>query len=367
MLRQVILWSFCFSFLSSCGQVKFSGSTNSSEKPPTGPPVTPPVGPTGATRDVDSNLTVTPQNNKLDLLLVIDDSNSMLSDNQKLAQKLSNFVTSLQSSSIDWQMCVTVTRALTVEGKLTWGASVLWSEYTPGPSGQKWILRPTANLATVFSKTIDNINAGWIGTDDERGLKAAWWHVYNGDPKLSNTTGCYRADAAFATILISDEDERSVGGNKALEFYPGEYKVLENDDQPEALVNQVKSVFGDKKRFSFNSIIVKPGDNACMADQDSGGSAKSHFGTLYKQMSDLTGGGIGSICDADYSTNLNLFKGIIEDSIASFPLECVPTAGVTVAITPPFTMTYTLQGPSIIFEPKIPAGRQLNLKYKCPK
>lgn len=285
----------------------------------------------------------------------------MLVDNQKLAQKMSTFVNGLQASSIDWQMCATVTRALTINEALAWGGSVFWSDYAPAAGVNGWVLKPNSNLPSIFTKTIDTIKAGWAGTDDERGIKATWGHLFNAEANK-----CYRPDSAVAVILISDEDERSVGGIKALEYYPDEAKPLEDDDKPEALVAQVKKILGETRRFTFNSIIVKPDDSACLAEQDLSG-AKSHYGQNYFNLSNLTGGGVGSICAADFSTNLNLFKDIIQETMGSFPLECSPVGPVAVTIEPAFTTTQSLQGPKINFEPKIPAGRQLTLKYKCPK
>lgn len=362
LVLRLLLLAYSFSVLFfSCGQVKFAGNDTSSETPATPKP----PGPV-QTFDVSTTLVVIPPNNKLDILLVIDDSNSMLADNLKLAQKLSPFVESLQNSAIDWQMCGTLTRALTTNNVLTWGTSFLWSNYVPASGIKNWVLRPTTNLATVFTNTINTIGAGWNGTDDERAIRAAWSHLYNGDPKASNNSTCYRSDAALSVIAISDEDERSVGGIKALEFYKDEYKPLENEDLPETLLKQVTDTFSDKKRFTFNSIIVKPADTACMAEQDKQGT-KSHIGTTYAKLSKLTGGGIGSICDSDFSANLNLFKDIIETSIASFPLQCSPVGDVTASVAPSFTFTYKVQGQSVVFTPALPAGRKLTLTYKCTK
>ncbi len=348
--------------ITSCTKVKFADSVA------TPGPVSPspsPVGPQG-TRDVTYSTVVQAPNSKLDITLIIDDSNSMLPENQKLAAKMTDFVNTLQTSSIDWQMCVTVTRALTVGGNPAWGASILWSNYTPAAGISGWVLKPTANLSTIFTNTINNIGAGWAGTDDERGIKAAWWHMYNGDVRFSGNSGCYRADAALAVIMISDEDERSVGGIEASQFYPGEYKALENDDLPATLATQVRDVFGTTKRFTFNSIIVKPGDATCLTAQD-GGGAKSHFGTQYNEMSTATGGGIGSICDENYSTNLNLFADSIQDSLASIPLECTPVnSTIEVSVTPAVTgLASEVKGASVVFTPKIPVGRSITLKYKC--
>ncbi len=360
----LILVSLCLT-ITSCTKVKFAES-KTDPAPTTNSPTPPPVVAQG-TRDVTNNVIAQTPNNKLDILLIIDDSNSMLLENQKLASKMSDFVTNLQSSSIDWQMCATVTRALNVNNSPAWGASIQWAQYSPASGVPAWVLKPTANLSTIFTNTINNIGAGWSGTDDERGIKAAWWHLYNGDTRYANNSKCYRTEAALAVILISDEDVRSVGGDAAAQFYPNELKTLENDDLPATLTTQVQDIFGLKKRFTYNSIIVKPGDSNCMAAQDAGG-AKSHYGVKYKEVSDLTGGGIGSICDSHYSTSLNLFKDSIQDSISSIPLECIPVKGImSVTVNPAVTgLQSEIKGASVVFTPNVPAGRSVTLKYKCP-
>lgn len=349
--------------VTSCNDAKFAKSQ--AVPAPTPPPGPGPNPTPQGTRDVNYTGVVQNPNNKLDILLIVDDSNSMLADNQKLASRMADFVNNLQNSSIDWQMCVTVTRALTINNNPVWGASVIWSSYTPANGIPGWVLKPNGNLSTIFSNTINNIGAGWAGTDDERGLKAAYWHLYNGDVNYSNNSKCYRADAALAMIMISDEDVRSVGGDQSQVYYANEYKALENDDHPATLAGQVRTIFGMNKRFTFNSIIVKPGDTGCMQSQDAGG-AKSHYGTKYNEMSQTSGGGVGSICDSNYSSNLNLFADSIQDSIASVPLECAPVAGVEVTVTPAVSgLTSEVKGSSLVFTPNVPAGRTLNLKYKC--
>jgi len=344
--------------LMGCGQVKFSGdnSSNNGDGGNNGGGGT--VNP-NEIRDVVYSGTVQAKNNKIDILLVIDDSNSMLDDNKKLASRLYTFVTALQSLQLDWQMCVTLTRQLNIAGNLHWGASLHWVNYVPQSGVTPLVLKPNpANLANIFNSTIDQIGAGWAGTDDERGIMAANWHVAN-----SQYNGCYRSDAALSTIIISDEDVRSVGGDQTLQYYANEYKELEENDKPAAYVGQVKTVLGEQKRFTVNSIIVN--DSTCMTAQDTAGS-KSHTGKHYAELSTLTGGGVGSICDADYSANLNYFKDLIQNSLASIPLECAPVNGVSVNITPPMgNVTSTVQGMSLVFSPEIPTGRTYEVKYKC--
>lgn len=319
-------------------------------------------------RDVHSVQSITPPDNKLDILLVIDNSNSMLADNQKLAEKLAGFVSDLQNSSIDWRMCATVTSMLNVGGNPVWGASIIWSQYTPVAGTPAWVLKAgTPGLSTIFSQTINAIGAGLPGTDDERGIKAAWWHLYHGDTRYPTNSGCYRNNAALAMIVISDEDERSIGGALNDQYYQNEFLPLENDDLPTNLVSQVQDIFGLTKRLRVNSIIVKPDDTACIQAQDSVGS-KSHFGRVYSDLSYMTGGGIGSICDADYSANLNYFKDVIQTSLKSVPLECIPhNSQLEYKINGSHTSQYVmeLQGMSAVFTPALPTGTELEMNYQC--
>lgn len=358
--------------LTGCGPVQFSASSTTDDDTATegtpSPTPTPTVTP-DSFRDVHYTNTVQATDNKLDIVLVIDDSNSMLPDNRKLAARLSSFVSKLQASSIDWQMCATVTRALPVSStKIAWGASIYWQQSSTPSTSLGMVLKKSQNvdLNSVFSHTIEYIGAGWAGSDDERGIKAAYHHVYNGDYRYNPNNGCYRADSGIAFIIISDEDERSIAGDSSQQVYQGELKPLEDEDKPQVFIDYVRSTFGNDRRFTVNSIIVKPGDSTCKNTQDTG-SAKSHYGFKYAELSQLTGGGIGSICDSDYSKNLNLFIDKIKNSLSSVPLECTPVGTVSVTITPSIgPVESRIEGMSLVFGTPVPAGRTIDITYKCP-
>lgn len=314
-------------------------------------------------RSVVTSKTVAAQDNQIDVTLIVDDSNSMLIDNQKLAGRLNGFVQDLSGAGFDWQMCVTVTRAQQLTSNnptLYWGASRNWAG-----TGSYILKSGTGNTSQIFQNTINQIGAGWAGTDDERGIKAAWWHLWNGDVRYSNASGCYRQNAGLAVVVISDEDVRSVGGDITQEFYPGEYKPLDNDDLPQTYVNYVKEVFGPAKRFAVNSIIVRPGDTTCMSQQDAQG-AKSHFGTKYFELSQLTGGGVASICESDYTQNLKYFKDQIIKEMASLPLECQPVGNVNVTYSNNFNATTRVENGVLYFSPQVPVGVTIRAEYQCP-
>lgn len=355
--------------LSACGPVKFSASSESTQDDPNVIPTPTPTVTPDSLRNVHYNNTVAATDNKLDIVLVIDDSNSMLTDNRKLAARLSGFVSKLQSSNIDWQMCATVTRAVKMsDDSYAWGASFYWQRNASSPSSALGIVlkKGTSDLPTIFSNTIEYIGAGWQNSDDERAIKAAYRHVYNGEPSYQYASGCYRNDSAVAFIIISDEDERSIGGDASQQVYSGELKPLEEEDKPDVFVAYVKQILGASRRFTVNSIIVKPGDSACKASQDAGG-AKSHYGFKYAELSNLTGGGIGSICDSDYSANMNLFFDRIQDSLSSIPLECAPYNGnITVTITPSIGPVQSrVEGMNLVFDTPVPAGHTIDATYQC--
>lgn len=372
---------FTLSGLIACSPVKFSSNSSDDH------PVTPVGdggggddgtggggGTTPTLRDVVYIHRSKAKDTKLDIVLIIDDSNSMLPDNLKLADKLQGFVSNLHSTSnLDWQMCVTTTREVQIGSGYYWGASHFWQANAQSPNNSLGIVlrKGTTNLSNIFKETIKYIGAGYLNSNDERAIKAAYSHVYNGDLSYGGNSGCYRADSAVAYLIISDEDERSVGGDITQKYYSDEYKPLEHEDYPQNFVNYFKQIFPDK-RMTVNSIIVKPGDTACMAAQDAKDAngqiiAKAHYGFRYAELSNLTAGGIGSICDNDFNTSLNLFIERINDSLSSITLECAPYNGnITVNITPTAgAITSRVDGSSLIFSSPVPANRNVEVRYKC--
>lgn len=374
--------------LLSCSAVKFN-APDANEKadanPIIDPTTTPPGGtpsPGGSPRKVSYTTIVPVAANKVDILLIIDDSGSMAADQKKLADRLTSFASMLENQAvlpIDWQMCVTVTRPQTIPGRAGsyWGASINWVGYTPLTGTPTYVLKKgTANLGTIFKGTISAIGSGVANSSDERGIKAAYKHFYNGDPNAADGSGCYRKDSSVAVIVISDEDERSVGGDASrIKNYaplyedPAGYQPLENDDLPVNLLSQARSIFGKDTRFTFNSIVVN--SKSCEDEQDAekdsdGRYGPSHLGTKYAEMSNLTAGGIGSICDADYSNNLNLFKNKISNSLSSLTLECAPiTNSLQVKVSGVATTDYTLTGANLKFNSSISEGKQVDLLYEC--
>lgn len=291
-----------------------------------------------------------PMPSKIDLLLVIDDSGSMRPDSLTLASKLEGFVQKLEAFSLDWQLCLTSTN-INKYG----GSSLVWSG-TSSPVLKKG----ATNISQKVINTIDAMTFGENGSGDERGIAAMSLHL---DQRNSN--GCYRPGAALSTIVISDEDERSVGGIEALN--PNQYRPLEPIDLPENYVSKVQSVLGSSMSqvaLTSHSIITIPGDTACYEAQNAQGNP-SYYGTYYKKLTQLTGGSMASICASDYSASLNVFATQIQRSLQRVRLDCVPKADYKITTSPVTNLSSSIDGQYLVIESLITQDILVNIQYTC--
>lgn len=342
--------------------------------------------------------TVGPATQKVDVILIVDDSNSMASDSAKLASKMSGFLSSLQNSAgVDWQMCLTVTRpkvdANCTEvplgtGYSAWGLAFAWQGIGTSPS---YVLKTGASsIQSIVQNTIqglytyDSASGKYLAyacTNDERGIKSAYHH-------MDNWPSCYRSDAALAYILISDEDERSVGEHAADYQAMGELASDEANkpvdlttEGPGALQQKILKKWPTKK-MTFNSIVVVPPPagsektkTVCKVSQDQDVTASatakplSRYGYFYKQASALMNGSVGSICDNDFSVNLNNIYTKVTNSLSSFALQCIPFNNVirNLQVSPSMgnLPSYSISGATINFNPAIPEGSTVSFKYDC--
>lgn len=302
------------------------------------------------TRNVTTTATVTPALNSVDVIMIIDDSSSMAADQAKLAARMAGFLSDLDALNIDYQVCLTTTDTSYYKG-----SPIKWV----GLGGSYIINKSTPNKSKIFTDTINALGAEW--SSDERGIYALNLMVAN-----YQGTGCFRPQATLSTILISDEDERSVGGDASLSS--AQYKPLEPGDMPSNLISKVDTTWSTatfKKPFIWNSIIVKPGDKVCEASQDAQGTP-SFQGKIYAQLSSSTYGHIGSICDTDYSQNLKYIRDRVVNSMPGLKLECTPVGTPTITFSPPFTTSITITGDQVKFSPALTEGVTVTVKYVCP-
>lgn len=295
---------------------------------------------------------------KIDVLVVIDNSGSMATEHANMAARFGTFLDQL--SGQDWQVGIVTTDARTsnktarinnrLDGKL------LEFKGTDGAYTGKYMITSSMGIATAKTWFANTIQMETDGSGLEQGVAIthrAIERAINGISDIDRrNSALIRSDAALAVLVVTDSDETS--------------STTENRNRPEFVYNYIRTSYPDKP-FSFNSIIVPLADTACK-----GINGNEQFGYAYDAFSRLTSGIVGTVCAADYGTQLADIGKATQDLVRSVTLNCAPvdinmdgrldlevtTANGTMA--PP----YTVMGMRVNFETALPVGRT-TLRYRC--
>ncbi|MER8583157.1 trypsin-like peptidase domain-containing protein [Mesorhizobium sp. M1423] len=242
--------------------------------------------------EIDTNSIPTGTDKSIDIIAIIDDSASMVQEQKKFFEGFSHFLGGIGQDG-DIRICM-----LTTDAKYYNGNSLIWIKKN-GDSDEfvtAALDKNTPEFDTVLNDTFKSIGSEW--SSDEQGIKSLNLHI-----RYKGNKGCLRQKGLLLAIMLTDEDERSTGGQYSLSTE--QYKPLDPEDYPENLLDTVKRIL-PQKAFLWNSIIVVPGDRKCEAVQDAQ-DYPSFFGTLYEKLSEKTGGYVGSVCEPDYDVH---FEGI---------------------------------------------------------
>ncbi|MFV8259566.1 hypothetical protein ACNQKP_17290 [Bdellovibrio bacteriovorus] len=326
------------------------------------------------------NYSQTAGRGKVDILIVNDNSASMSFEQARLAPRFQNFIADLDNQKIDYRIAMTTTDvARSDAGSLV---SFGGNPYiTPSHSNRmslfnstiqrpetlacekfiaNWIRNNGGNLASIESSAYSQAYAQNCPSGDERGVYAANLVVKN------NPSSFIRSDAHLAVIFLADEDERSgLYGN-------GGY-VLDQMDQPNYLINNVKSSLGADKfnSLSVHAIVVK--DNNCLAQQNSqtldnysptNGLVTGSIGNVYLSFTNNGWGMAADICSNDYTSQLGQIRSKITDRIKDIMLNCSNPQDliVTVSGSP---VGYSLVGKTLKFNQYLSPGTSVSMSYKC--
>jgi hypothetical protein len=336
-----------FALTPACGRVSFESTVQTSIETEVGEiqdcSVTAPCD-QQSLRPVKQTETIE-KTNKVDIVFVVDSSGSMMSERAELGQRIESFIAGLDD--IDWQICVTTTDIQT-QGQR--GLPLTF------PDGEKVLNSFSQGAAEQFVNLVTNLPRG---SADEQGI-----HALSLAFKRANSE-CFREEASLATVLLSDEDERSTGGYLEHQNHR-QFQLLNEVNYPERLVESVSQVFGPQKKFIANAIVIRSGDQSCYTKQMQ--DADVWYGTRYEQLAHLTGGVVGNICAEDYSVQLTSFAKHIKQALDSIQLECVPNIFPKV-VTSPISSGFsaTLMGNKLYFSSPLPEGTAVSLDYSCSK
>lgn len=301
-------------------------------------------------RDVSQSINVAAQS-EVDVLFVVDNSGSMSQEQTGIGNKINGFLSKL--NGLSWQIAITTTDDRDTT-PITGDTNRPWSDgqFRPFDSntGTQYILRSSqVSAADAQTKLSNAIQMGVDGSGNERGINATFRAVERAAQPGVNRD-FFRPNAKLAVILISDEDECSTGAAAC----PA---TNANKSVPQNLIDQVKSTLGNTKSLSFNSIVYMPGDATC--------ATGANQGNVYKQMSNLTGGALVSVCANDYTTPLTVIGNRVAQLVNSATLSCPPVdvnadgkADVQVALAGGgnYSGSYTVNGADVSFSTPLPEG-----------
>ncbi|MBO9666154.1 MAG: hypothetical protein J7501_05020 [Bdellovibrio sp.] len=278
--------------------------------------------------------------NKVDILIVIDNSGSMEYEQKNMASRVKNLLSVIKG--LDWQIAVTTTdpRDITLgDGRLV---------QLSGKKGQ-YILTSAMTDADAQATLGATLQRSETGSGSEQGIYVTYRAIERSLAASGGNVNFIRPDAQLAALVISDEDESA--------------NATKND--PQSLLNFISSTYKGQKAFSFHSIITRPGDTACKATN---GYA---YGYRYEQISKLTGGVIGDVCAADYAAQVQGIAEGVRKTLKTITLSCTPVVDSLRSVTvlkdgQAYTAKNSLQGLNLVFDDMLPVG-QYQVYYSCVK
>jgi len=236
----------------------------------------------------------------VDILWVIDNSISMASEQQLVADGFEGFISTIEDTNINFHIGVVTTDM--DAGNPEAGALL----------GEPHYLTSDDDYVTLFE---ERIQVGTDGSDQEKGLSAALEALT--EPKVSGINdGFLRPDAVLSIIFVSDEDDCS--DDNALAGEDG--SACYHNEQDLVPVRDFVDGFIDLKA-STNGRVLTSGIIGPSASEGCDGSWPGH---RYEAVAGGTGGIVGSICDADYSGIMDQMGLAVSGVLSVFQLEYVP-------------------------------------------
>ena len=371
----IVIAAYCSTWLTACAPANF----NVVKQDCSAGQGTCVVGPAG---HKTYNYTVSPSNTPIDILFISDNSGSMSRDQQSLGSKFPAFFNIIQN--LDYHVAVTTTDVFQHDGSSGQGGNLVdfgsgVKVLTPQTSNiqslfQAAVQRPETNICEQYLQThncVGNTSAAYSGrntncsdyynycpNDDSRAIYAANQVV------SQNESGFLRDSAPLHVVILSNSDERVVGGQKA--DWP-----LETNDLPSTLITNVQHTFNNAKSLTVHTIIIKPNDSSCLNQEvDSNLLTFGQYAPVYASLTSQTNGIAGSICALNYSTQLQQIATMVQTNLqSSLPLKCATSdANLTYTLTPAnaaITAHVDGSGQVLNFSQPIPASTSVALSYTC--
>jgi hypothetical protein len=245
--------------------------------------------------------TFTQERAVVDVLWIVDNSGSLTNERDRLAAQFDRFLDVLVAADVDYHVGVTSTDLNSING-----------DFGRLRGDPRYIDPDTPQPEAVFAEMVefpDNVEVRL-----EEGLTAI---VTALTPPLVDgyNSGFLREEAALAVIVVSDEDDSSIGTN----------------DQ---FLRFLRTLKGPGREVNTSlSAVVGPEPDGCVAPGEEfifGARAKE--GTRYLELARETNGLIESICTADFAPFIEELAIALAGLRRFFPLSAPPGANIHVFV-----------------------------------
>lgn len=230
-------------------------------------------------------------NNKVDILLMMDNSSSMLQYQNKFAQQVPMMLNKLDQLKMDYHIAVTTSdmRAAGTGGKLF--------------GMPKFVTPLTPNLATTLQA---KVTVGQNGSDLERGLESVRT-LLEPASLASGAKDFFRQDALLVIIFLTNEDDYSAGTVQSyVDFF-------------DALKPPFKDNRNNQPSWIANFIGVVSIDSNCNTTADF-----KEAGLRYMGLVEASGGLNESICRTSLDQAVSNIRARIIEVLTDFYLDRKP-------------------------------------------
>jgi hypothetical protein len=237
---------------------------------------------------------------EVDILWVIDNSQSMADNQAKIAERFTDFISSLEEVGVDFHIGVITTDMDDYEQ-----AGLL--------IGQPQVITPgTPDFAAIFQ---ERIQVGIDGSDMEKGIDAAYTALSS--PMIYEANAGFRRDGAALMInYVSDEDDCTDRGglwgvDESRPCYARNDLLIPVVD----LISEYKKLKEGRDRLIVSSIV---GPSMSENHPDCGSWRP---GDRYKTMANAFGGIKGNICEQDFALIMSELGLQVAGLLTSFVLD----------------------------------------------
>lgn len=230
---------------------------------------------------------------QVDILWVVDNSNSMQLEQSLLGAGFASFAQELENTNTNFHLGVITTDFDYDDpdrGKLISEANcppVIDKDTTcPNPDNPS----ETWDYVNVF---INRAQVGLNGSGKEKGLEAAEYAL---KPAMATgpNAGFLRDEANLLVIIVSDEDDCSDQGRLALEEPTACYDHRESLTPEGEFITSLSNLKPNRDQFQLSAIVGLEGETSICDDT-------TLPGKRYIEVANGTGGVTGSICETDWS------------------------------------------------------------------